>query len=308
MLVTQGDILARHRETLNGSLALHRLPSAALGFSKPLYVYTPPEPARALVYLFRGHEREYVNFAEDGSRFHSTTIEDLDRHISSGRLPPVTAVMPGLNSSNNHVPSLGIDMAGTWPGILRGLGSGRFWQYLSEEFIPAVEARFGCDGPRLASGFSLGGFTVSLLAALKPGYLHHAGMYDGLFMWPHHHDPRVRLNGPNTDPVWMRHMIFDAALGRPRDPRALARWNPTDILAAAEGDTLDAMRRSTYWIKCAGADGSAGNRDRAHGIAGLLRKKGLSLGFNELLLHPAAAHSWHWNDRFVLGFLHDTLV
>ncbi len=303
MHVSQGAILARHRETLRGTLRLVRLPSAALGLAKPFYVYTPPDASQGLLYLFRGHEREYVNFVEDASRRKTTAIEDLDRYIAEETLPPVTAILPGLNSSNNHVPSLGVDMAGQWPASMQGLGTGRFWQYLSDELIPAVEKRWGCDGPRLAAGFSLGGFTVSLLAALKPGYLDHAGMYDALFTWPGHHDPRVRRAGQNTDPVWTDHGIFDAALGRPRDPDALARWNATDWLLAATGADLEALRRTTFWIKCASGDGSAGNRDRAYGLVRLLRKKKLALGFKDVLLHPEAAHSWHWNDRFVLAFL-----
>lgn len=305
---SQAAILARHRESLRGTLRLERLPSAALGISKPYYVYTPPQPSEGLLYLFRGHEREYVNLVEDGSRRRSTAIEDLDRHIAEGNVPPLTAILPGLNSSNNHVPSLGIDMAGSWPESMRGLGTGHFWQYLSEELIPSVEERFGCDGPRIAAGFSLGGFTVNLLAALKPGYLAHAGMYDALFAWPQHHDPRVRKLGPNTDPVWLEHGIFDAALGRPRDPAALRRWNPTDRIAEAEGGTLEALRKTTFWIKCAGGDGSAGNRDRAYAIVRLMRKKGLRLGFRDVVLHPDAAHSWHWNDRFVLDFLRAALA
>ncbi len=307
MLVTQSSILQRHRETLHGTLRLHRLPSAALGLSKPFYVYTPPEPATALLWLFRGHEREYVNFNEDTSRRRTTAIEDLDRQIHAGTLPPVMAILPGLNSANNHVPSLGVDMAGTWSVAMRGLGTGRFWHFLTDELIPHVEGRFGVDGPRLAAGFSLGGFTVSLLAARHPGYFDHAGMYDALFMWPRHHDPRVRRKDAYTDPVWMEHMIFDAALGRPRDRAALDAWNPTDLLTGATDQDLAAMKNTTWWIKCASGDGSSGNRDRAYGFVRMLRKKNFPLGFDDVLLHPEATHSWHWNDQFVTAFVRDAL-
>ncbi len=308
MHLSQRAILARHAETLQGRLRLYRLRSEALGIAKPYYVYTPPRPPVALLYLFRGHEREYVNFVEDGSRRFATAIEDLDRHIADGRLPPVTAILPGLNSSNNYVPSLGIDMVGAWPASMGGLGTGRFWTYLTQELIPHVEARWGLDGPRLAAGFSLGGFTVSLLAALLPGYLAHAGMYDALFTWPDHHDPRVRQRGANTDPVWMEHLIFDAALGRPRHLDALARWNPLNRILDADGAALDALRATTYWIKCASGDGSAGNRDRAYGYRRLLKQRGFTLGFKDVLFHPDAAHAWHWNDRFVVEFLRAALA
>lgn len=303
MRVTQPSILARHRETLRGTLRLVRLPSEALGIAKPFYVYTPPAPSEGLLYLFRGHEREYVNFNEDATRRRTTAVEDLDRYIADGTLPPVTAILPGLNSANNHVPSLGIDMAGTWPAPMRGLGTGRFWAYLTAELIPFVEDRYGVDGPRLAAGFSLGGFTVSLLAALHPGYFDHAGMYDALFMWPRHHDPRAGKPGPHTDPVWMEHVIFDPALGRPRDRAALDRWNPTDAIAGARGRTLETLRETTWWIQCASGDGSSGNRDRAYGFVRVLEQQRLPLGFANVLLDPEADHSWHWNDRFVARFV-----
>lgn len=302
MHASQQQILARHRASLKGKLRLERLSSDALQATKAFYVYTPPTPPVGLLYLFRGHEREYVNVKEDDTRA-ITTLEMLDREMQRDTFPSLIVVLPGLNSSNNHVPSLGIDMAGRWPETLQGLGTGRFWQYLSEELIPWTEHHFPVDGPRLASGFSLGGYTVSLLATGLPGYLTHAGMYDALFTWPRHHDPRVKKAGPNTDPVWLQHGIMDAALGSPRDAHALQRWNPADRILSASAQQLDKLKETTYWTMCAAGDGSAGNRQRTEAFTALLKKKRLPLGFDRAVLDAEAAHTWYWNDRFVATFL-----
>ena len=102
--MTRRDILARHRQSLDGTLRACYLPSKALGINKSFYVYEPPgfhkEMQLPVLYLFRGHEREWVNIDEDSSRQRATAIEDIDKAIALRMIPPVLVVMPGLNSSN----------------------------------------------------------------------------------------------------------------------------------------------------------------------------------------------------------------
>jgi enterochelin esterase-like enzyme len=307
------DILARHSASLHGRLKQRWMQSRALGIRKPFYVYEPPEiehlTSLPVLYLFRGHEREWVNIAEDTSRHRSTAIEDIDHGISAGQLPAMLVVMPGLNSSNNHVPSLGIDMPVSPDGGHDGLGTGRFWTFLNEELF----GRITCDYPqtngglRLAAGFSLGGFTVSLLAIHRPGYFHHAAMYDALFMWPGHCDPREEGKG-ETDPIWRRSALFDTALGNPRDAEAMRVWNPTDTLKRADAQRLRELKRTVFWIASADADGQFGNRDRSRYFGRLVRSKGLHLGFDSIVFSPSAAHNWHWTDRFLIRFLREALT
>lgn len=305
-------ILLRHRRRLQGRLSGRRLRSEALGLAKSYFVYEPPgmqaiSAEMPVLYLFRGHEREWVNMTEDDSRRRTTAIEDIDRAIQDGTLPPMLVVMPGLNSADNHVPSLGIDMVGTWPEERKELGTGRFWSYLTEELFPAIEARYPQldGGERLAAGFSLGGYTVSLLAVEKPGYFDHVASYDGLLMWPDHQDPRKETNGWCGDPIWCKAPIFDSSLGRPRKRAALNRWNPTDTLCQADDDLLARLRTTTFWIACAYSDGKKGNRDRSRFFVKLLRKYDIPLGFggDDVIFHPEASHTWHWTDRFLLTFL-----
>jgi len=304
-------ILPWHRTRLQGRLTQHVLVSDALGIAKCYYVYEAPGLKSAdevpVLYLFRGHEREWVNMKEDSSRKRSTAIQDLDELIVQGALPPLVAVMPGLNSSNNHVPSLGIDMVGTWAAKHKGLGTGNFWTYLVDELLPTVEEKYPriSTGPRLMAGFSLGGYTVSLLATRKPGYFQHAAMYDGTFMWPEHKDPRVQRNGRYTDRIWSRAEIFNPALGKPRDPTAMQQWNTTDALLNSSGENLESLRSTTYWLASAASDGRSGNLDRARFVQKRMQQRGLPLGFGDqdIVYHPDAAHTWHWTDRFLVSFL-----
>ncbi len=307
--MTRRDILARHRQSLRGTLRACYLPSPALGINKSFYVYEPPgfnkKAPLPLLYLFRGHEREWVNIEEDSSRQRATAIEDIDKAIELQMIPPVLVVMPGLNSSNNHVPSLGINMAGTWGPSMRGLGSGKFWEYLTGELFPAIKKRYPAAGiKRLAAGFSLGGFTASLLTIRCPDLFTHVGIYDGLFMWPEHQDPRATPPAPGNDKVWTKGAIFDPAFGAPRDTAALAYWNPTDTLL----HTANELYQDTdWWVSCAPSDGQHGNHDRAKFYHELLEQKSITQRAADVVFDEEATHSWHWADKFLLYFLVEAL-
>ncbi|MFO8232488.1 MAG: hypothetical protein R6U20_07460 [Longimonas sp.] len=142
-------------------------------------------------------------------------------------------------------------------------------------------------------------------------------MYDGLFMWPGHRDPRNKAAKKKrkrsattcTDRIWGQASIFDPALGKPRNQEAMQRWNPTDMLNAASPSTLQKMRRTTYWIACAPSDGNKGNLHRGRFLLKRLRNDDFALGFSETdpVLHPDAAHTWHWADRFVVRFLREAV-
>lgn len=308
--MTQEEILNRHRQTLHGTLKSIRLRSNALRANKDFYLYEPPYYGHPLIsqeihtlYLFRGHEREYVNLYEDGSRKTVTTIELLDQLIVAGILPPIIAVMPGLNSHNNHVPSLGIDMVGKWEKHLKGLGTGKFWQFLKNELFPYVETHWplGKSGLRLAAGFSLGGYTVSMIASRAPRLFDHIGIFDGTMMWPEQNDPRYP---EPADGVWRSARIFDAALGNPRDENTMRQWNPTDTILAAEGEQLKHLRNTVFWVASAPHDGMRGNLERCEYFAQMLREREIPLGWKEVPFDPAAEHNWYWNNQFIMRFLH----
>ena len=305
---TVSEILSYHNHLLDrGILRYHLLPSDALGIYKGMYIYTPRnislQHRLPVLYLFRGHEREWVNLYEDSSRT-TTVIVDIDWLISNKKLRPLIVVMPGLNSADNTIPSLGINMAGTWPREIFGLGTGRFWDFLTKELFPFVERKFPETqrGLRLAAGFSLGGYTVSNLVTGFLEYFQHAGMYDGTFMWPLHMDPRYGAF-PCSDRLWCEMSIFDAALGNPRKKEALSFWNPSDRIITASPNYLKRLQKTQFWIASAAYAPGASNYTRSQMFAYLLEKYHLPVKLKRIPLHPHALHNWHWADRFVLQFL-----
>lgn len=302
MSVTPQHILEHHKG-LRGKLHLRHFKSRVLGIRKSYYVYQSADwDARRpflLLWLFRGHEREWVNFREDSSRLESTAIEDLDALNLRKIVPPTLAIMPGLTSSNNWVPSGGVNMVGEWKPTMRGLGTGRFWDYLTGELMPHTETAYNPKGmaTRAGFGFSLGGYTLQLLSMRVPGYFDHAAFYDGLFPWPSHQDPRLE-GDDHTDKIWTQSPIFDAAFGKPRDTRALDRWNPTDTLVTADDAWLEQLRQTRFWINSAAGDGSTGNIDRAKFIIGELERRGIHNQMRKVPFDEHARHNWHWTDAF----------
>lgn len=161
------------------------------------------------------------------------------------------------------------------------------------------------ESEHLMAGFSLGGYTVHLLAMERPGYFQHAAMYDGLFMWPEHRDPRIdSKKDAYTDRIWGRAHIFDPALGSPRDRTAMQRWNPTDMLDNASPDMMDVLRTTTCWVACAANDGNKGNLHRARFLLKRLRAHDMPLGFSDTdaVFHPEAAHTGTGSTGLWCGF------
>ncbi|HNP74145.1 MAG TPA: alpha/beta hydrolase-fold protein [Kouleothrix sp.] len=222
--------------------------SAALGVAKRLFVYLPPDlppGARApSVYFLRGHEREWINPAEDQSRDGANVIDAYLRLRAAGRLGPLILVFPGLASDDNTVPSVLVNMrAPQLANGAPGIGSGRFADYFFDELIPYVDAHFptmGAGRARGLIGFSLGGFMAAKAAAERPDLFASAGAYDGTFLYAADRGRRVRA----ADSV-IRNPMFDAAFGVPRDTRFIAHSSPANLIV--RGDVA-ALARVTWLI------------------------------------------------------------
>lgn len=301
-------ILSYHKPRLSGSLRVLPFRSRALGITKHILVYEPPGLRRRrsdvhLLYLFRGHEREWANREEDDSRKQSS-IELLDQLITNAEIPPLMAVMPGFTSVDGRKHGLGINMMGDTGEARDGLGSGLFWDFMIDDLIPYIEARYEkklAGGLRLSSGFSIGGYTTALLATAFPGYLDHAGIYDGLLMF----DSQIDRRTGKPDKIWMQSGVMDAALGPAAERIAgeLSVWNPAEQLYYADPISIQEMHDTMFWIRSAAGDGQEGNHDRCAYFKQLLQQRGVAAGFNRIPLHPDASHTWHWNDRFLRLFL-----
>ncbi|NTU81643.1 MAG: esterase family protein [Chloroflexales bacterium] len=228
---------------------LVRVRSRALGVTKSMFVYLPPEYAAAprrrfpTLYLLRGHEREWVNPHEDESRGGTTVIDVYQGLRAMAAIGPLILVMPSMASADNAVPGMltdfrSPDLAAGAPGI----GSGLFQRFFFEELIPALDRRFRTiPAARAVAGFSLGGYMAVKAAALRPELFVSVGAFDGSF--PYAAD-RGRDARPG-DAIFAPPM-FDAPLGRPRDPAHLAANNPICLLMRADPA---AIRRITWIVQ-----------------------------------------------------------
>lgn len=312
MLEVHKRILNDHQEALAGRLSLQQIDSKALGIKKAFFTYEPPEnanqPSLPLVYAFRGHEREYVYVGEDPSR-QISSVQAIDQLIQIGELPPHILVFPGLNSDDNHIPSLGMNMIGldAIKEHKKGLGQGQFWKYLNTELFPWVESHFGSviSGNRMAFGYSLGGYTVSLLMVLKPAYFKAMGMYDALLMFSDQIDWRTG----KEDLVWGKMGIFDGAFGQAskRTINLLQAWNPSKMIAEADQQLAEELKKLRVWIRSTKHDGNRGNIYRNQYFSNILKEKGVVVNDSPISLHENAEHQWYWNDIALQQFLMEML-
>jgi len=171
---------------------------------RALLVYLPPghAPERRLpaVYFLHGMEsgvRSWTGF----SPFVPSVPERLDALVAEGRIPPLIGVFPdGFNS-------LGGTQWTNSPAV------GRYADYLVEDVLPLVEARFGAiprPGSRAVVGKSSGGYGALALARHRPGTFAHVGVHaaDAGFEYCYLPDfPLAAAALLGTDPeAWLREM------------------------------------------------------------------------------------------------------
>lgn len=221
-------------------------PSATLGVTGRMYVYTPPDyqpdgPPLPVVYLLRGHEREWVNRREDESRIGSA-IDVYERVRARGEAGPLLLAMPGLASADNRIPGLLADFAAPQLADAPGVGSGRFATFFFDEVLPLMEREFGAHpAARALTGFSLGGYMAVKAVALRPDLFVSVSTYDGSF--PYASDGGRMARRYDT---LLNAAMFDPALGRPRDPERMREHNPICLLLRAD---RAALRRITWMIQ-----------------------------------------------------------
>lgn len=229
-------LVARHGRRLRK--VVHR--SRVLQVDKTFHVYLPDGNLTArgkqypVLYFFRGHEDEWVNPRQDGSRLRRTVIDVYEEQFRLGRVGPMVLVFPGIASTDNAVSGLLVNMRDPKRAERRGgIGSGRFEDYFVKELIPLVEKSYPVKqggAHRGAIGFSLGGLMTAKIALQHPGLLTSVGAYDGTFIW---HEPE--------DDRTIRNHIFDAGFGVPRDFEFIAENSPMHLLERVSKDQLSRM-------------------------------------------------------------------
>lgn len=268
--------------------------SNALGITKRCYVYLPADaPLRRnlpALYLLRGHEREWVNRAEDQSRI-GTAIDVYEALYAVGSVGPMLLVFPGLASDDNSVPSMLSDMAAPERTTAPGIGAGAFQRFFFTELLPTIERRFRTHKhARAVAGFSLGGLMAVKAAALRPDLFASVGSFDGTILYAADGGTQARL----SDPV-LANPLFDAALGAPRDAARLHADHPITALLRAD---RAAIRRLT-WVVQYGPEtiepwGS--NFYRGEYLIRVLNALGIA-NAAPLAALPDGEHTWRCADR-----------
>jgi hypothetical protein len=147
-------------------IELRSHPSAILGLQKNYNIFLPEgydqDSLRyPVVYLFRGHEREWANPTEDGSR-RGNIKTVADALYGRGAIGKMVLVMPGMSDGRTSAE----------------------YEYITKELIPHIDATvrtLPVRQKRGLDGFSYGGVDLLQLVRRNPELFFTAGSYDGSF-------------------------------------------------------------------------------------------------------------------------------
>ncbi|HEX2912737.1 MAG TPA: alpha/beta hydrolase-fold protein [Chloroflexia bacterium] len=268
---------------------------------KSFYIYLPPDYAQPdqqqqrypVLYLFRGHEREWVNLHEDSSRGGRSIVDVYLELYRKGQVGPMILVCPGISSDDFHIPGLLVDFK--QPELAegaKGVGSGRFESYFLKELVTYVDFHYRTLPDRRhrgVDGFSLGGFQAIKIAAQYPAMFSTSGAYDGTFFYPSRDGKRIS----GKDGLF-RAELFDPAFGKPRDMEFAAANNPANLIMNAHPRDL----ASIFWMIQTGpvaAEPMNANYYRGKYVVDLL--EGKKIPNRVPLVLSGGLHNWATADR-----------
>jgi len=297
----------RERRPIDPRVRRITIKSKALGVRKNFYIALPPGYHKLsnskihypTLYLFRGHEHEWVHRWQDRSRNGRTVVDVYRELLRAGKVGPMILVFPGISSDDNRVPCLLVNfIAPQLAAAAPGTGTGRFEDYFFEELLPTVD-RFCRTIPertgRAVDGFSLGGFQSIKAAARRPDLFCSAGAFDGTFLYATYKGRSVRT----TDRV-LQNPVFSPAFGRPIDFEVAADNSPANLLWRGDRAELAEVQ----WLVRSGpqsAEPWQSNYYRAQHVIEILKARKLENGVDGVL--TGARHNWSWADRHMEGTL-----
>jgi S-formylglutathione hydrolase FrmB len=272
--------------------------SPSLGVAKRLHIYLPPDYASSeqrypVLYLLRGHEREWLNLKEDRSRNGSNVLDAYEELLAAGRIGPLILVMPSLTSDDGVAHGIGVDNIAPWLAPSQGgFGTGAWERYLIQDLLPLVDThwRTAAGGThRGLAGFSIGGAVAAKLGAKYPWLFRTVSAYDGTFFYMNDAG-----SGARPDDSILENPIFDSAFGRPRDLGHVAANNAASLVQHGDAEKL---RRITWMIQYGpeAIEPQGSNFYRGEHLVAALERRGLANALDHAVLHDGD-HSWRTAD------------
>lgn len=174
MFIVAGDKggLYSVNDVPHGTLEKVWYPSASLGLTRRMYVYTPPGYAETtdkfpVLYLLHGAGGD-----EDAWTTLGREPEILDNLIASGKAKPMIVVMTNGNPWEAAAPGAAPAKkdGGQQPNFA-SMGSGKFEESIINDVIPFIEKNYRVDankGNRAVAGLSMGGMQTLYLTNHYP--------------------------------------------------------------------------------------------------------------------------------------------
>jgi len=279
--------------------------SEALGVNKNFNILLPANYDSTIqhypvVYLFRGHENEWADEWEDNSRNGRNIKNVYDELYEAGLIDEIIFVMPGVSSSDNSIPGLGVNFKEvSLANNADGIGTGQFEDCISGDLIQHIDSTFRTINTpwfRAIDGFSLGGYTTMNLITHHPELFISAGSYDGTLMWLDFDD--LRNSGENDDNTWLMTGMFDPIFGRPRDVEYMKKYNAANLVYYGSETYIDSLKNIQFLVH-SGAFEQGSNRVETQHFVDILAEKGIYNVFEDIRLTEDAIHNWHFADLHV---------
>ncbi len=190
---------------------------------RPLYVYSPADrgehdrqlPSVYLLQGFAGQLNEWLDCAPE-----PTVVELMDRMFARGGCPPALVVFVDASTS-----------CGT-SQFLNSPGTGRYLDYVCDEIVPFIDARYPTRRRRESrgvSGRSSGGFGALTLCMLRPDLFGALASHAGDALFECCYQPLF--------PTAARELRdrFDGSWSVFRQQVSIANWSEASVLFAAYG-------------------------------------------------------------------------
>ncbi len=277
--------------------------SDRLGINKSYYIYLPlgydsTTQRYPVVYFFRANEAEWFNASY---RSYGKMLKHVaDSLIANNIIGKIIMVAPntvGVLPTPIYAP--GVNMLRPDLTTDPGIGTGKFEDYLLKDVIRNVDSAYRTIADfnhRAADGFSLGGYTSTMLALRNPGFFGSVGSYDGTLMWYNLHDIYAPGSGYN-DETWMTDnaAYFSPIFNLPRNVPYMLLHDASNILFDASGSKLDSIKNIRFHITT-GEEYALTNIDRNTQFVNFMKQKNICNSFREYILKPESVHNWDYAD------------